>query len=229
MMQISTPPTHASGSPPAEIEAGEAGFKLLGTNRRGRLGVLATSSLLIADVVGTGILALPGAVSTIGFGGGLAFLAAQLPLNLYIGSLLNAAAARVDANQRSDSTSNLVTLSESLYGATAPVARATRYAYVLNLFLVLGNYLVVMSNAVNAMLASDHALCPHQSMLVATSLLFGLNQLPSLSEIGKWPTVISIASVVFVLILCIVGSQAQQTEAEMLTDGAAAEEEDRRL
>jgi len=192
-----------------DSSSGRADIELLRGKRRGNLSVLATASLLVADVVGTGILALPGEVAVIG-GGGLLFLVLQFPLNMYIGSLLNAAADRTDqCNQQSGETANLVSLSASLFGSSAAVTLATRAAYILNLFLVLGNYLVVMSNAVGAMLGPEHRLCQYQSTLVATSLLLGLNQLPSLADIGRWPTVVSIASVVAVLMLCLVGSNSE--------------------
>ena len=147
-----------------EVEQ-EANPGLLSENQgtSGKLGLAGTIALFVADVVGTGILGLPGEVHELGFSLGISFLAAQLPINYYIGSRLNAAAASVDGDKPSDKTRNIVDLAAAVYGRSSIVAHATRAAYYANLFLVLGNYLVVMSHAVEASLSSGHKLCPYES------------------------------------------------------------------
>ena len=65
----------------------------------GRLGVVSTALLLVADCVGTGVLGLPAEVDLLG-PLGLLFLALQIPVNAYVGGLLNAAATRVDDGTR---------------------------------------------------------------------------------------------------------------------------------
>ena len=65
-----------------------------------RLSVSATAALLVADVVGTGILALPSNVHTVGMAFGIAFIAAQVPLNQFAGKLLCGAASSVETDGR---------------------------------------------------------------------------------------------------------------------------------
>ena len=62
-----------------------------------RLGVPATAALLVADVVGTGVLALPRNVRAVGLPFGLAFLVAQVPLNQLAGAMLDRTQPRPEA------------------------------------------------------------------------------------------------------------------------------------
>ena len=47
-----------------------------------------TAALLLADIIGTGILSLPGAFAKLEYGGGIALLCITYPMNLYTGVLL---------------------------------------------------------------------------------------------------------------------------------------------
>ena len=60
-----------------------------GGEEEARLSVVGTATLLVADCVGTGILALPGYVATLGRGPGLAFIAANLAVNVFAGGILD--------------------------------------------------------------------------------------------------------------------------------------------
>lgn len=60
------------------------------------LTVLTSALLLTADCMGTGILALPSDVQTLGMGVGLTFLVLNLPINLYAGSILSWSALFVE-------------------------------------------------------------------------------------------------------------------------------------
>lgn len=57
------------------------------------LGVLATAALLVADNVGTGVLALPGQIANIGRLWGLLLLVIMVAPNVYAGLLLHRAAS----------------------------------------------------------------------------------------------------------------------------------------
>jgi hypothetical protein len=57
------------------------------------------AALLTADCLGTGILALPGDIQVLGYGFGLGFLIANLPINLYAGTILSRTATHVEESQ----------------------------------------------------------------------------------------------------------------------------------
>lgn len=57
------------------------------------------AALLTADCLGTGILALPGDIQVLGFGLGLGFLIANLPINLFAGTILSHTATHVEDRQ----------------------------------------------------------------------------------------------------------------------------------
>ena len=111
-----------------------------------RLGVPATAALLVAAVVGTGVLALPRNARAVGLPFGLAFLAAQVPLNQRAGAMLDRAAASAEA--RGAPLADYRELSVALAGRGSALARATALAFYANLALILANYLVAASGAV---------------------------------------------------------------------------------
>ena len=88
-----------------------------------RLGVPATAALLVADVVGTGVLALPRNVRAVGLPFGLAFLVAQVPLNQLAGAMLDRAAASAEAGGAP--LADYRELSVALAGRGSALARAT--------------------------------------------------------------------------------------------------------
>jgi hypothetical protein len=57
------------------------------------------AALLTADCLGTGILALPGDIQVLGYGLGLGFLIANLPINLFAGTILSHSATHVEESQ----------------------------------------------------------------------------------------------------------------------------------
>lgn len=60
------------------------------------------AALLTADCMGTGILALPGDVHVLGYALGLSFLIANLPINLFAGTILARSATWVEEKQRAE-------------------------------------------------------------------------------------------------------------------------------
>ena len=70
------------------------------------LTIVTSALLLTADCMGTGILALPADVQTLGRGVGLAFLVLNLPVNLYAGTILSWCALFVEKKVVDDSSSD---------------------------------------------------------------------------------------------------------------------------
>jgi hypothetical protein len=68
-------------------------------NSPNNLKVWQGAALLTADCLGTGILALPGDIQVLGYGLGLGFLIANLPINLFAGTILSHTATHVEESQ----------------------------------------------------------------------------------------------------------------------------------
>jgi hypothetical protein len=74
------------------------------------------AALLTADCLGTGILALPGDINVLGFGFGIGFLIANLPINLFAGTILSHAATHVEERQGVANRIYHESLSDTLLG-----------------------------------------------------------------------------------------------------------------
>ena len=155
------------------------------------------AALLTADCLGTGLLALPADIHVLGYAWGLGFLIANLPINLFAGTILSHTASAIEDKQKVenrlfhetisgsilggddenvdymainqdtiDSKTSIITIDTSMtnhtqlhhdtatfdfIGLTSALfdnKRATQLVmltYYTNIFLVLGNYILVMS------------------------------------------------------------------------------------
>lgn len=251
------------------------------------LSAVTAALLLTADCMGTGILALPADVRTLGMAWGLAFLVANLPLNLYAGTLLSHCAFFVerrmpygaagasasddadgdgqrhveennddgevstDCHGRADvvtqdsegrannddcetstecdgradaATRDFVGLASMLFDEPIlpaedsceevrtnvtynhPFTKAVLATYYVNLFLVLGNYILVMSHAVDAMVGENH-LCIPTAGVIASTLMFGLSQLRTMANLGRTVSAVSLMALLIVVVQCLVALQ----------------------
>jgi amino acid permease len=271
------------------------------TNETHDLTVLSTAALFVADVVGTGILALPYDVRVVlGSGWGILFLMINLPINIYAGYMLNECATGleeevvnnelsnsqsdniseeeeeeevdsdlleeltsmdnsqwqnyqvkplfIDAskkNQSSDkqsaadtpaepksntyyekidqgrevvvnqqleqeqcstaATIDFIEISGAIFGRHSKVRVLVICTYYANLILVLGNYVLVMSHSVQAMIGKEK-ICIPSSGLIASTLMFAFSQLDSMAKLGRMATVISLVSLVIVVAQCLVAA-----------------------
>eukprot|EP00958_Prasinococcus_capsulatus_P002540 scaffold217_cov377-Prasinococcus_capsulatus_cf.AAC.16 len=111
------------------------------------MSVLATSGLLVADVVGTGVMGLGGDMAALGWSWGLALLVLQVPANYYAGVML-ARASRVYQDRHGTRARDYSVLAKGMYAGGAGAAGAAVGAVLyLNLILVMGGYLLVMAKA----------------------------------------------------------------------------------
>ena len=250
------------------------------------LSAVTAALLLTADCMGTGILALPADVRTLGMAWGLAFLVANLPLNLYAGTLLSHCAffaerrmphgagasasddadgdgqrhveennddgeVSTDCHGRADAvaqdsegcennddcetstecdgradaaTRDFVGLASMLFDEPIlpaedsceevrtnvtynhPFTKAVLATYYVNLFLVLGNYILVMSHAVDAMVGENH-LCIPTAGVIASTLMFGLSQLRTMANLGRTVSAVSLMALLIVVVQCLVALQ----------------------
>lgn len=225
------------------------------------LSAIAAAVLLTADCMGTGILALPADVHTLGMAGGLVFLIANLPINLYAGTILSKCAAfveerilnvssgnagdgadRAEETETGDSDGDVVVSSErhgpadaatkDFVGLTSllfdepllptdetrdasphqhqrtityahPFTKAVLVIYYINIFLVLGNYILVMSHAVDAMVGEDY-LCIPAAGAIASILMFALSQLRTMANLGRSVSAVSLLALLIVVVQCLV-------------------------
>lgn len=228
------------------------------------------ATLLTADCLGTGVLALPGNMRVLGWKVGLAFLLLNVPINLYAGTILSNAAGYVERKQRAEneqfkSLSEIpddgsepseqadytegtslagVTASKSydavfededsdnddlldpdqpidhrhalhhdtatfdFIGMTSALFRRPAYATVVmtlfytNIFLVLGDYILVMSHAVSALLGEDW-LCIPLAGVLASTLMFAVSQMRTMANLGRSASIISLSALLVVILQCI--------------------------
>lgn len=228
-------------------------------NHYGDLSVIQAAALLTADVVGTGILALPENVAVLGKPIGLTFLIANLPLNWYAGYLLSRTTDGVDGDRAASMTSassstavrgesarnksanggqyhNVITnempnneqsittepdgirvdsdavetsndfieLTEVICGTDSRAKTVVMIVFYVNVFLLLGDYILVMARAVSAIFEDD--ICFPHAGIVACILMFGLTQIRRLRDMGGWITVVSLGSLCVVVFQCLVAT-----------------------
>jgi hypothetical protein len=94
---------------------------------------------------------------------------------------------------------------------------ATRWIMVLyytNIFLVLGNYIVVMSHAVSAMIGED-ILCIPTAGILASTLIFLVSQLRTMARLGRSASVVSLLALGIVVMQCLYSTNHQPPQNEI--------------
>jgi hypothetical protein len=84
-------------------------------------------------------------------------------------------------------------------------AQGTRLAMILfytNIFLVLGDYILVMSHAVAALLGEDW-ICIPVAGVIASTLMFAVCQLRTMSNLGRSASIISLSALFIVVMQCL--------------------------
>lgn len=265
------------------------------------LTVVSGAALIMADCLGTGILALPADIHVLGLGVGLTFLILNLPINLYAGTILSRSATWVedrlsecspvpvdleldetvnngtgddvgenseheleaDANESTTleqrqrkpnaateqhpsevHTTDFLGLTTALYhnptsspddGKTRTLwpTRLVTAIYYINIFLVLGNYILVMSHAVRSMLGEEN-ICLPTAGIIASILMYALAQLRTMANLGRSASVISLTALFIVVGICLAsieegelgieeGKDYEKDDGETNTDLASSE------
>ena len=187
--------------------------------------------ILVAECVGTGVLALPYVASVLGTGPFLLFVAVQVALNLYAGELLATAAEMSERRTnyeacRSttsalwdfvDDTDNIdwdtgepkspTTRPRDMLelaqalDAGRPLRALVASAWYGNLVLILAQYLVVMARSLRVAFPLPGCAVV-ESLLIAALTAWLIAQLPTLDALGKGAAQLSFASVVAILAIC---------------------------
>lgn len=248
--------------------------------------------LLTAECLGTGLLALPGNISTLGSAFGFFFLLLQLPVSLYAGTIFHWTATLVEQQQdwenrlyqealqqgkirkpvatkefststtvqpphddanstdyreiNQNTVSSILSLlsqpqkpppshdeenddddewidirpvtavsGEKLHHDTAThdyigftqalfdnkkATRIVRIIYYLNIFLVLGNYVLVMSHSLQAVFVQ---LCLPAAGLYACLCMWGVSQLRTMARLGRTASGLSLLALLVVVVQCL--------------------------
>jgi hypothetical protein len=83
--------------------------------------------------------------------------------------------------------------------------------YYVNIFLVLGNYILVMSHAVSA--AFGGGLCYPTAGLIASIAMFVVSQSRTMARLGRAASILSLTALFIVVIQCLWASQLRQTDS----------------
>ena len=103
-------------------------------------------------------------------------------------------------------------------GMTRSLFRSTRatwcvlVVYYVNIFLVLGNYILVMSHAVSA--AFGEILCYPIAGLIASTAMFVVSQSRTLARLGRAATIFSLISILIVVVQCLFAGRVSRSELE---------------
>ena len=187
--------------------------------------------ILVAECVGTGVLALPYVASVLGTGPFLLFVAVQVALNLYAGELLATAAETAerktnyetcrtttsalwdfvddtdnidwDTGEPKSPTTRPRDMLELAQGLDAgrPLRALVASAWYGNLVLILAQYLVVMARSLRVAFPLPGCAVV-VSLLIAALTAWLIAQLPTLDALGKGAAQLSFASVVAILAIC---------------------------
>mmetsp|Transcript_16335 Transcript_16335/g.24540 ORF Transcript_16335/g.24540 Transcript_16335/m.24540 type:complete len:567 (-) Transcript_16335:244-1944(-) len=75
--------------------------------------------------------------------------------------------------------------------------------YYTNIFLVLGNYILVMTHAVAALIGEDN-ICLPTAGIISSVLMFSISQLRTMSMLGRTASIISLLALAVVVVLALV-------------------------
>mmetsp|Transcript_64333 Transcript_64333/g.172224 ORF Transcript_64333/g.172224 Transcript_64333/m.172224 type:complete len:468 (+) Transcript_64333:51-1454(+) len=152
-----------------------------------------TAALVIADIVGTGVLSLSGNFAKLGVWSGISALVICYPLNFFTGILLNRLHLAFPLS---------VTYGDvgfKLVGKWGQqLGFASLYVYM---FFLLGSYYIVIRKTIQEILI-EAQLCAVHACFIGFLLLLPSNQLRTLHHLSKL-SIVSFATIVVVLVMCI--------------------------
>ena len=81
-------------------------------------------------------------------------------------------------------------------------SRIVMVLFYTNIFLVLGDYILVMSHAVAALIGEDN-ICIPTAGLLASTLMFGVAQIRTMAKLGRAASIISLTALAVVVVQCL--------------------------
>lgn len=99
-------------------------------------------------------------------------------------------------------TRDLINITEVTFDPDSSIATAlVKAIYYTNLFLVLGDYILVMGRSVSAIFADD--ICLPTAGAIASALMFGLCQFRTMANLGRNVSLASLIALLIVLLQCL--------------------------
>ena len=152
-----------------------------------------SSLLLLADIVGSGVLAIPGAFAKLGWVLGTMFLLICAPLNLYTGILL----ARIRRHHPNATTYGA--LAHDIFGEYGGyLGYGFLYVYI---FLVLGEYQIVLAKSVQGVFYETR-LCRPVAGIIASLIVTLSTQTRTMHKIA-FLSIVSVVTIFLVLVICL--------------------------
>ena len=115
---------------------------------------------------------------------------------------------RADSHSDHDrKTSDLINITAAIFSPVETLTSRTytmlvKIIYYVNLFLVLGDYILVMSRSVAAFFGEDN-ICVPTAGAVASILMFGLCQFRTMANLGRSVSLASLMALLIVLVQCL--------------------------
>ena len=116
--------------------------------------------------------------------------------------------------QQDYSTTDLIGITRSLFPQSTTATRVVMAFYYCNIFLLLGDYILVMSHAVVALVGG--AMCLPTAGLVASTLMFAVSQLRTMAKLGRSASIISLTALFLVVTQCLISSAQLQDQIQIL-------------
>lgn len=170
------------------------------------------AQLMVADVVGVGVLSLASAMADLGWLMGVLFIIIFFPLNMYTGLLL----WRV--KMQFPRAVTYLDMARSVCGPKVVVFSSV--VVYLHIFLTLGDYLLIMGESL-ALLFYDSLLCRPYFILISCACVLPVNQLRTLND-TKWLCWINMFSITAAIAISI-GVLISQGVDETRESGAITE------
>mmetsp|Transcript_4957 Transcript_4957/g.8660 ORF Transcript_4957/g.8660 Transcript_4957/m.8660 type:complete len:503 (+) Transcript_4957:23-1531(+) len=176
----------------------------------------ATSALMVAEVVGTGVLALGGAFSKLGWVFGFAVLTWGYIINVFTSLLLNSVhLAMPDVVTVGDALDRLMGRQAGIVGYFV------LYTYI---FLVMSNYLIVLATAVQSVFYST-LICRSAAAAIGCALLLPGNQFRTLAGLTTLSG-ISFLTILITIAVCLWTLSETSAKGGAVCKGGAAEGDD---
>ena len=107
-------------------------------------------------------------------------------------------------HEHDHSTTDFIGMTRALFPHTTSVTRVVMAIYYCNIFLLLGDYILVMSHAVVALVGG--AICLPTAGMVASTLMFAVSQLRTMAKLGRTVSIISLIALFLVVAQCLLSA-----------------------
>mmetsp|Transcript_2973 Transcript_2973/g.12041 ORF Transcript_2973/g.12041 Transcript_2973/m.12041 type:complete len:497 (-) Transcript_2973:28-1518(-) len=162
---------------------------------------LQTALLLMADIVGAGVLSLSGAVRRMGSYTGLVLLGLFIPLNVVTGLMLwKVRYGLRDIRAGDVPSSTYGELFDTLFGRSHWLSYAAYFTVYLYIFLACADYFLVLAKSIQEAVFTVDLCRPVAGALGACVLVFG-NQLRTLDGVS-FVSIFGSATILMVLAIC---------------------------